>query len=116
MERNKYVYCLAEYAIVVATDAQKGGTWTGAIENLRRDWGVPLFVRSEPESPPGNEQLLAHNGKAARSPLPMMAVPPCGGLTDWMLERVVEQAAAGASTEKDGTTPNASQLQLLSTD
>jgi len=45
-----------------------------------------------------------------------MAVPPCGGLTDWMLERVVEQAAAGASTEKDGTTPNASQLQLLSTD
>ena len=116
MERNKYVYCLAEYAIVVATDAQKGGTWTGAIENLRRDWGVPLFVRSEPESPPGNEQLLAHNGKAARSPLPMMAVPPCGGLTDWMLERVVEQAAAGASTEKDGTTPNASQLQLLATD
>jgi len=116
MERNKYIYCLAEYAIVVATDAQKGGTWTGAIENLRHGWGVPLFVRSEPGSPPGNEQLLAYNGKAARSPLPMAAVPPRRGLTDWMLERLVEQAAAGTRAETDGTTPNASQLQLLATD
>jgi hypothetical protein len=46
----------------------------------------------------------------------MMAVPPPGELTDWMLERMAEQAAAGLKTEKDGTNPNASQLQLLSTD
>jgi predicted Rossmann fold nucleotide-binding protein DprA/Smf involved in DNA uptake len=116
MERNKYIYCLAEYAIVVATDAQKGGTWTGAIENLRRDWGVPLFVRSEPGSPPGNEQLLFHNSTAARSPLPMLGVPPRRGLTDWMLARVGEQATEGPRVEKDGTTPKASQLQLMSTD
>jgi predicted Rossmann fold nucleotide-binding protein DprA/Smf involved in DNA uptake len=92
MERNKYIYCLAEYAIVVATDAGKGGTWAGAVENLRRNWGVPLFVRSEPGSPPGNELLLSPQAKALRSPIPILSVPRRHELADWLLTSVAEQA------------------------
>ena len=116
MERNKYIYCLAEYSIVVATDAGTGGTWAGAVENLRRDWGIPLFVRSGPASPPGNAQLLAYDTKEARSPLPIGSVPGRHELADWMLERVVEQAADGTKASGDGMSRKASQLHLMPTE
>lgn len=46
MERNKYIYALSRYAIVISSDFNKGGTWTGATENLKNQW-VPLFVRKD---------------------------------------------------------------------
>lgn len=46
MARNKYVYCLADAAVVVASTKNKGGTWAGAIENLKRQW-VPTWVKSD---------------------------------------------------------------------
>jgi predicted Rossmann fold nucleotide-binding protein DprA/Smf involved in DNA uptake len=49
MGRNKYVYCLADDAIVVASDKDRGGTWEGAIENLKHGW-TPLRV--PPDSSP----------------------------------------------------------------
>ena len=36
--RNRLIYCLADYAIVVASDAEKGGTWAGATEALKAGW------------------------------------------------------------------------------
>lgn len=60
MERNKYVYCLARFGLVVASAFDKGGTWAGAREVLRERW-VPLFVRSGPTFPEGNQSLL-HQG------------------------------------------------------
>ena len=57
MARNKMIYGLADYAVVVASDLEKGGTWAGATENLRQGY-APLFVRSAPELPPGNSALL----------------------------------------------------------
>jgi len=53
MARNRYIYCLAESAIVVATSRGTGGTWNGALENLKNDW-VPLWVKhdSDPNSGP----------------------------------------------------------------
>lgn len=38
MMRNKYIYSQSDATIVVKTDKNKGGTWNGAIENLRRGW------------------------------------------------------------------------------
>lgn len=35
MARNKYIYCLSQAAVVVRSDT-KGGTWSGAIENLKK--------------------------------------------------------------------------------
>ena len=55
MARNKYIYCLSDAAIVIATTENKGGTWSGAIENLKHAW-VPLWVRSG--NVPGNRALV----------------------------------------------------------
>lgn len=57
MERNKYVYALANFVVVVSSDYNKGGTWSGATENLRKSW-VPMFVRKADNVPQGNIKLL----------------------------------------------------------
>lgn len=49
MQRNRYIYALADYALVVQSDYEKGGTWAGAVENLKEGW-VPLFVREDSAS------------------------------------------------------------------
>ncbi len=43
MQRNKYIYSLADAAMVVHS-GDSGGTWTGAKENLKKQW-VPLWVK-----------------------------------------------------------------------
>ena len=45
MRRNRIVYAMSGAAVVAATAAGSGGTWTGAIENLQHGW-VPLYVRA----------------------------------------------------------------------
>lgn len=55
MARNKYIYCLSDAAIVIEATENKGGTWAGAIENLKKGW-VPLWVRSSHAS--GNRALV----------------------------------------------------------
>ncbi len=74
MNRNKLVYTLAHCAVVVATDenrtGKKSGTWTGAQENLKKNW-VPLFVQIGPGVKAGNIALLREGG----SPLDRPEVP-----------------------------------------
>lgn len=55
--RNRLIYCLGDVAVVVASDVNRGGTWSGATEALRERW-APLFVRDGPETSPGNAALL----------------------------------------------------------
>ena len=57
MSRNKYIYCLADAAIVIATGIGKGGTWNGATENLRSRW-VPLWVKPARDRESGNFALV----------------------------------------------------------
>jgi len=57
MARNKYIYCLSDAAIVVATSKGSGGTWSGATENLKRNW-VPLWVLNHPGNSSGNAALV----------------------------------------------------------
>ncbi len=56
MARNKYIYCLADTAIVVSSTPHKGGTWSGATENLQQNW-VPLWVKHTENIRSGNIQL-----------------------------------------------------------
>ena len=58
--RNKYIYCLADAAVAVASVEGRGGTWAGAAENLRRDW-VPLWVK-ESHDPRSGSPGLAERG------------------------------------------------------
>jgi predicted Rossmann fold nucleotide-binding protein DprA/Smf involved in DNA uptake len=57
MGRNKIIYGLADFAIIVSSDYQQGGTWAGAIEALKAGW-CPVFVRSGPHMPQGNRELV----------------------------------------------------------
>lgn len=61
MGRNKYIYCLSEAAIVVHSGL-KGGTWTGANENLNKQW-VPLFVKENYSKDAGNLTLINNGAK-----------------------------------------------------
>jgi predicted Rossmann fold nucleotide-binding protein DprA/Smf involved in DNA uptake len=58
MGRNKCIYALADYGLVVSADKGKGGTWSGAVEELRRIGGTPVFVRAEGQTPEGNAALM----------------------------------------------------------
>lgn len=58
MGRNKLIYAMADYGLVVSADYNKGGTWSGAIEELKRDKPIPVFVRTGQDAPAGNHKLL----------------------------------------------------------
>ncbi len=62
MARNRYIYSLADQALVIDSARGSGGTWEGALENLQHKW-VPLFVRSPGEGA-GNGELVRRGGVA----------------------------------------------------
>lgn len=57
MARNRYIYTLADQALVIDSALESGGTWAGAVENLKHRW-VPLYVRTPGEGA-GNAALVA---------------------------------------------------------
>jgi len=57
MGRNKYIYALADWGLVMSAAVGEGGTWVGANEALKRRW-LPLFVWSAESVVPGNAALL----------------------------------------------------------
>ncbi len=61
MQRNKYIYCLSDAALVVRSDA-KGGTWSGANENIKHSW-VPLWVYQTRDRQAANAALIGKGGK-----------------------------------------------------
>lgn len=60
MERNKHIYALADYSFVSASST-KGGTWSGATDNLNFAWS-PLLVRKDSSIPEGNKNLIELGG------------------------------------------------------
>lgn len=62
MARNRYIYCLADVAIVIATGVGKGGTWHGATEDLRNRW-VPLWVKPARDEESGNLALVRRGAR-----------------------------------------------------
>ena len=62
MQRNKVIYGLADAALVVNADPNKGGTWNGSIEQLEKLRATPVYVRSTGEA---SEGLIALEKKGA---------------------------------------------------
>ena len=58
MQRNKLIYALAEAAMVVSSDFNRGGTWAGAVEQLEKYRFCPVFVRAGNGAGKGNEALI----------------------------------------------------------
>jgi predicted Rossmann fold nucleotide-binding protein DprA/Smf involved in DNA uptake len=86
MGRNKLIYALADMALVIASEVETGGTWAGAVDALKANWG-PVFVRDGADIPEGNRRLLQRGGVAFPFPFPESST----NLAEWMKER-----AAGA--------------------
>lgn len=65
MGRNKHIYGLADYSLVVRFTTGEGGTWAGAVERLgqnkRASVRVPVFVRAA-HNPGDGVQDLRNNG------------------------------------------------------
>lgn len=61
MMRNRYIYAQSEATVVVHSDLNKGGTWTGATENLKHVW-CPTLCWDHPYA--GNKALI-ENGATA---------------------------------------------------
>jgi predicted Rossmann fold nucleotide-binding protein DprA/Smf involved in DNA uptake len=82
MGRNRLIYTLADYAIVVASDAETGGTWAGATETLKNGW-VPVFVLEHEAMPEGNKLLLQRGAL----PFPHPFKQPPVKLAQWLKEQ-----------------------------
>ena len=81
MGRNKLIYGLADFAVVVSSDFQTGGTWAGAVEALKAGW-CPVFARDAAEVPKGNRELL----KMGAAPVTAGDLAAAGDLGAWLRE------------------------------
>lgn len=92
MARNKLLYTLGRVAFVAASDEGRGGTWAGAVENLRAGW-VAVFVRDGDEVPAGNRALAARGA----IPITVKALPKGRDLLKWLGERAAWEVKSGAA-------------------
>ncbi len=89
MGRNKLIYAMADYGLVVSAEYKKGGTWAGATEELKRDKPRPVFVRCGSNAPQGNRKLLE---------LGALTWPE--SMTDENLKERLAEAAAGIKPQE----------------
>ncbi|MCM3872204.1 MAG: DNA-processing protein DprA [Pyrinomonadaceae bacterium] len=102
MARNKLIYALSDFALVIASDAEKGGTWAGAEEALTAGW-VPVFVIDGPDIPDGNRLLL----KRGAIPFPD-SFDWTSSLADWL-----ESNAVSVESDAQRKTPEIAQGSLF---
>ncbi len=62
MSRNKLIYAFADAALVVESSLETGGTWAGAVEQLKKLKFTPVYIRT---SGPASRGLEALRSKGA---------------------------------------------------
>ena len=85
MMRNKYIYAQSEATVVIKADYNKGGTWSGAVENLNHRWALPLCWNHV--SYPGNKALIEKGAI------------PIGEEWDGSLESIIKKASQGENEQ-----------------
>jgi DNA processing protein len=68
MQRNRLIYALSDFALVVNSDFEKGGTWAGAVEQLEKFHFVPIYVRSTGDLGKGLEMLAQRGARSWPNP------------------------------------------------
>ncbi len=68
MARNKLIYALADAGLVIESGYGKGGTWTGAVEQLDRLRLLTVYTRSRGEISPGLKGLRCKGAFAWPNP------------------------------------------------
>ena len=99
MQRNKYIYCLADAGLVVHSGL-KGGTWTGAKENLKKGW-VPLWVKETQDAEAGNRDIVADGATWVTSDVSTIDF---SGLLNGRPQQLVTEVIPGAF-QTDSKTP-----------
>ncbi len=56
MMRNRYIYAQSVATVIVRSDYQKGGTWAGAVENLKYEWCKTIC--RDHKAYKGNQELI----------------------------------------------------------
>lgn len=84
MGRNKLIYGLSDYAVVVSSELETGGTWSGAVEALKAKW-CPVFVRADAGTSNGNAELIKRGGSPLTSE-DLIAIPE---LKSWLKEHAI---------------------------
>lgn len=59
MTRNKFIYSLAKGTFVLNSDYNSGGTWAGAIENLKKNLSLTFVLNNNSK---GNVELIKQGG------------------------------------------------------
>lgn len=105
MARNRYIYALADYALVVESAEGGGGTWAGATENLRHAW-TPLYVRTPGESP-GNAALIAKGAQgfsydfSERASISEFLEKTCQSDTSSLFQQTVPDGGAATNAQPE---------------
>jgi predicted Rossmann fold nucleotide-binding protein DprA/Smf involved in DNA uptake len=107
MARNRLIYALADFALVISSDHKKGGTWTGAVEDLDKGW-TPLFVRNSNEAPPGNAHLI----DAGAIPIDEDSMSD-GNVVAWMEREAASHGGVGKKTGSQDPKPFQGTLQFF---
>ena len=95
MARNKLIYALADYGLVVSATYNRGGTWAGAVEEMKRDRARPIFVRIEEIVPEGNRKL------AERGAIPFPEMDEVRLTPEWLRHLAEVKALAQMPLFKD---------------
>lgn len=88
MGRNKYIYALADRALVINCSVGTGGTWAGAVEAIEKIKEIPVFVQIDDAVSEGNRQLL----KRGAQPLPFPFIP--GSSLRGILNKIREESTS----------------------
>lgn len=89
MQRNKLIYALADAALVACSNYEKGGTWSGAVEQLGKLRLVPIYVREDDGTSKGLQALRKRG--ALPWPNPTTAEALCSVFTQHHPMAVAEQ-------------------------
>ena len=112
MARNKYIYCLSDAAVVVDSAVEKGGTWTGAVENLKNQW-VSLWVKQKDDEKAGNAALVRMGARWLPKDIPSLtdlcSAQVAAATSDETQVLAPEQSEEQPSS--DASTPSASSLE-----
>lgn len=73
MGRNKLIYALSELTLVVACEPEKGGTWSGATEALKKNFGR-VAVWQGPGEGTGNAELLELAQQLGKEAIPISSI------------------------------------------
>lgn len=89
MARNKYIYCLADGSLVIHS-GKKGGTLSGAEENLKKFW-VPLWVKPTNDRGTANADLVAKGGRWCEADIQSLTVSELFSLVSFATSQVKEE-------------------------